>query len=381
MELLAVAWFALMRAGTITEFNKFTNTLYNDLASTIGTVSLSVVTLLVMIDGYRIVTGATTEPAATYVLKWLKVLVLIFAATTSGLKNEDGQNAVVQMSDALGVLIAGENIEFPSPFSYFTGDKDIKVTRNVYEVIGVNMAGISALSALATLVTSGLGSDNEVSKLVTLIFASIGTTLPIMTALMTSLLLELSLKTAVMMAPVCIFAGIFKRTEDWPLTWAKYTLSITIVSAMMAAMSSICVKLMVAYTAGAYVAYMGGQSMLVLSLLSTVIGFLLSMLLVSVPAVAVKAFGGIAEGVASNQLGGDFTGGMYNPENSQGRQAGGSNGPGGAGGQIVILSRDAIGSFRSQEASGGSSSRTTGVGNRPKGFGNRNLRFKNPSDK
>jgi hypothetical protein len=202
--------------------------------------------------------------------------------------------------------------------------------------------------------------------------ASIGSTLPVMTALVTSLMLELGLKIAVMMAPMCIFAGIFKRTEDWPLVWAKYMLGVMLVSALMAAMSAICVSLMLAYTAAAFVAFSAGTSMVVLSLLSTVIGLFLSMLLVSVPAVAVKVFGGIAEGVAGNSLGGDYTGGMYNPEKSQDKQSGS---------QIVVLSREPVGSFRPQETGGGNSPKATGDGNRSKGFGNRNLRFKNASDK
>jgi type IV secretion system protein VirB6 len=296
METLATLWFAAIREGINFYFDTFLiKDVYATVVAVLGGVSLSVLTLLVMIDGYAIMAGKSSDSATALALKWAKITFLVTVSTAAGTFNADIQDFIVKLRDQIGKLVAGGVIADWTNL-------------DIYDVILAKMGIVAAISTLTSIVTSGFGGDHEFSALVTVIFASVGTTAPIMTALMTSLTMELSIKIATMLGPVCIFAGIFKRTEDWPFVWAKYMLGIMLTSAFMALMANIGMGLMAAAAVVLITGYTTGTSLIVLSTFSLLSGLVMSMLMISLPAVAVKVIGGVAEGAAQNALGGGWEG-------------------------------------------------------------------------
>jgi type IV secretion system protein VirB6 len=297
METLATLWFTAIRTGINYYFDTYLiKNVYASVVAVLGGVSLSVLTLLVMIDGYAIMAGKSSESATALALKWAKTIFLLTVATTAGTFNADIQEFIVAVRDQIGKLVAGGDVA------------DWVGVDNIYDMILAKMGIVAAIASLTSLVTSGYGGDHEFSAMVTVIFASVGTTAPIMTALMTSLTMELSIKIATMLGPVCIFAGIFKRTEDWPFVWAKYMLGVMLTSAFMALMANIGMGLMAAAAVVLITGYTTGTSLIVLSTFSLLSGLVMSMLMISLPAVAVKVIGGVADGAAQNALGGGWEG-------------------------------------------------------------------------
>jgi hypothetical protein len=293
MEALAVAYFTAARAIIIIAFNLFTSDVYTNIGLKVLGLAGGVVTILVSFDGYRIATGASSEAVGAYILKYLKIVLLITVATTSTALNMEFQEFVLGIRDEIGRMVAG----------------DAMVSENIYEMIIFKMGLVALISSLTSIVTTGLGGGHEVSMVLTIVASSIGSTLPIMVALVTSLLMEFSLRVAIMFAPICIFAGIFQSTASWPLTWAKYMFGIMLSSALMALMANICIGLMGTYAVSALGAYASGTAFITISMLSAVVGLFMSMLLISIPAVAAKIIGEVSEGAASNKLQGDLTGG------------------------------------------------------------------------
>lgn len=285
MEALAVAWFTALRVALNIGIDKFTATAYDNIATVLAEILVATLTVLVMLDGYQIISGASSRSASAFALKWSKTVVLTTIATSTAVLNGDVQYVVVSIRDIVTRLVTDSEL-------------------NVYAIINTSLAGTSAISSLSTLVTSGLGNDHEVSKLVTVISASVGSTTPILTALTTSYLLEISMKVGVMLAPIFLFAGIFERTADWPLTWAKFLLGTIIASSIMAVMAALCVAVMLTSATTAFAAYAAGQSLIFISVLSLASGLVMSLLLISVPGIAMKVLGMAAEGATSNQLGG-----------------------------------------------------------------------------
>lgn len=298
MDVILVAWFTAVRFVVNTYINDFVADAFTRIAAQVGATSIGVITILIMIEGYGIAVGTSSQPAGAYVLKWLKIVMFTTVATSSGALNDVIQDYIVTVRDYIGFIAADID---PSDNLISTLPNDI------YSVIIYKMAAVSILSSLSTAITSGVGSDYELSAIVTSIASSLGSGLPIITALMTSLSMELSLKFGIMLAPMCIFAGIFERTQDWPFIWAKYMLGVMLTTALMAVMTNVCIAVMLLYVTTSVGAYMlGSVSLVTISTFSAVVGLAMSMLLISVPAVAAKIIGGVAEGAASNQLGGDW---------------------------------------------------------------------------
>lgn len=292
MEVLATGWFTLIRLGVVNYFDVYvTGTIYTKVAALVGGLSLGVVTVLLTIDGYAISMGKSSEPVGGFVLRWLKITLLVALATSAGTLNSEIQAFIVSVRDGIGSLVAG-------------GVISDTLGLNMYEMINAKILVVAAISTFTSIITSGFGGDHEFSTIATIIFASIGTTAPIMTALVTSLTMEMSIKIATMLGPMCIFAGIFKRTEDWPMVWAKYMLGVMLTSAVMALTVNIAMGLMAAASVLLVGSFYTGTSLIVLSTFSLLSGLVMSMLMITLPAVAVKVIGGVAEGAAQNALGG-----------------------------------------------------------------------------
>lgn len=285
MELLAVTWFQTLRVALNLGVDKFTNTAYKNIAFVLADILVATLTILVMLDGYQIIAGVSSRSAGAFVLKWLKIVVLTTIATATAVENDGVQYAVLSISKIVTTLITNTELD-------------------VFTIINASLTAASGISSLSTIVTSGLGNDHEISKLVTVISASVGSTTPILTALATSYVLELTIKIGIMVAPIFLFAGIFERTAEWPLTWAKYLLGSVITSSIMAIMAGLSIGVMVSQTAAAFIAYKTGTSLIFISILSLVNGLFMSVLLISVPSIAMKIMGMAADGAASNQLGG-----------------------------------------------------------------------------
>jgi TrbL/VirB6 plasmid conjugal transfer protein len=282
LSAITVAWFAAMRAMVTSVLTEFTYT-YSNIMLNISYILLPTITAMVSFEGYKIALGQSTEPAGTYMLKWGKIILLSTTATYAGADSESLNNIITQGIEAVSTVLTGH--------------------ADVFKVIDSELLPAVALSMIASSLSSNTGGEDDIGRLVTMVAGNLGALLPIVTALVTSYSLEITLKIGTILSPIFIFAGIFERTADWPFTWAKFMFGIILTSGLMALMGKACLAVSAVTSVTAVAAYFTGTSALFLTMLSAIEGLFLSVLLISLPGVAMKLLGMAAEGAISNQLG------------------------------------------------------------------------------
>ncbi len=280
---VTIAWFAAIRLMVDGMLSNLTSVSENIMFN-ISAILLPTITAMVAFEGFKIITGRSTEPAATYVLKWGKIILLSTTAAYAGTDSESLSGMIAEGIKIVSIVITGQE--------------------DVFKIIDSELIPAVALSIMAASLTSNTGGEDSMGRVVTMVASNLGAVMPIVAALFTSLTLAITLKIGTVLAPIFIFAGIFERTAEWPITWAKFMFGVILTSALMALMCKICLAVAAATSLAAVTAYFTGTSALFLSMLYTMEGLFLSVLLISVPGVAMKLLGMASEGVASNQLGG-----------------------------------------------------------------------------
>lgn len=284
IEALAILWFGTIRTAINLKFETAVDLVYSQLTTLFAAVILPAVTALIMFEGFRIISGKSTDSAAAFAIKWAKIVVLISFGGFVGVENSSVNEFVKSALEVATTTVSGD-------------------TTNIYRTINENLVMTSMLSVLTNIIIADTGSENETSKLVATAAAGLGSVMPIITALFTALLLELTMKLAIALAPIFIFAALFERTADWLFHLAKFMLATAITTAVMAITAKICVFEMVLSSTATLLAYNEGVSVLYMSMLSAINGLCMSLLLIAVPGVVMKVFGMAVDSAMSNQLG------------------------------------------------------------------------------
>ena len=183
--LATVEWFKYLRSTIFIKIVALTDTVYTDLMIFLTALLVPAFTVMILFEGYKIITGQTTEPAATYVLKWLKITILASIATYSGLKNLELQYFISESQSAISVVLTKNTDLFANV------DKRLTTT--------ATLAG-----AITGFVNRTSGGD-QVAKLVTVVAGNAGAVMPIITALATHTALQIFLKVGIMLAPIFVF--------------------------------------------------------------------------------------------------------------------------------------------------------------------------------
>lgn len=284
IEALAITWFTVIRTVIVNKFDTAIESTYSQITTLLVAVIAPTLTALIMFEGFRIISGKSTDSAAAFAIKWTKIVALISFAGFIGVANSSVNEFVKSALELVSTTITGD-------------------TTDVYKMIDTNLKAASMLSVLTNLITADTGAENEASKLVATAAAGLGAVMPIVTALFTALLLELTMKLAIALAPIFIFAALFERTAEWLFTLAKFVLATAITTAVMAIMAKICITEVALTSVAALLAYEEGVSVLYMSMLSAINGLCMSLLLIAVPGVVMKLFGMAADSAMSNQLG------------------------------------------------------------------------------
>jgi type IV secretion system protein VirB6 len=254
------------------------------------------VTLWILVNGYMILTGATREPLAAFLLKAAKVYFWMLLATGAAAFNGDLRQNVTDFRDAAATLVTGSNT-------------------NVWTQMQDSVNQMAAATAIAGVVTGAVGEkgDDGSGRTVAALGQTIAVAAPVMTIGLTAFTLEAAVLIGAALAPLFFFMGIFQRFADWPIAWIKYMMATLISAAVMAALSAWGLGLMVAFMGAAALGYVAGMGMVQISAIMGAGGLLISALMITIPGLVMKVFNMAGNGAARNEIGGGGGGGGGSP--------------------------------------------------------------------
>jgi type IV secretion system protein VirB6 len=309
-----------------TEINNFLRTeidymqwrLLSGAATIIGFVAVSVLTVWIMFQGFRIVTGQSRQPMMVLVGDALRATLIVFVATTAAYSSS---SAYWVLSDGMSSAIA----------SYVTDKSD-----SPFQAIDDNLAQMEVALAIIDSVDTGKESPEQDSKDRNRWFTGIGIAGPSVIAGSMLLLNKIALALFIGFGPFFIMCLLFDQTKQLFSKWLLYGIGTVFSLAVLSVMVGIAMKMMQAITAAfavKYLAAMGGvgdtDGINSMALQQGGVGLLLSTLIVMAPPMAAAFFQGTLGQFASYSSFGNVgsqLGGQDQQAIAQGRQAAMSGG-------------------------------------------------------
>lgn len=247
----------------------------------IGSIALVVLTIWIVIQGYRIVTGQSREPMMALVGDSLQAALVIFLATSMAAGSSQLFWTLTDgMSDAISSLVSGTS----SPF---------KSIDNNLAAMQLSMSTIDALD-------SGGDKATEDAKTRAMWFTGIGVAGPGVVAGAMLLLNKIALALFIGLGPLFIFSLLFRQTRSFFTRWLFYGIGTLFSLGVLTVMVSIAMKMVgavtVAFIAKYYAAMaMGGATtdgINSMALQQGGLGLLLSVLIIMAPPIAAAFFQG-----------------------------------------------------------------------------------------
>ncbi|HEY0198836.1 MAG TPA: type IV secretion system protein [Rhodanobacter sp.] len=248
-------------------------------------IALVLVTLWIMIQGYRIVTGQSREPMMAMVLNAARITVIVTAATSASIFSQPLQTLFAadgngSMGAAISGLVSGES----SPVAQI--DRNMAATQLVLAAIDV------------VQVPSG-DTENAQAKAHAVMLAGFGAASPPMAAGAMLLLYQFTMALFVGLAPLFILCLIFEQTKDLFRKWLMYGIGTLFSIAVLYVVSSIVLKLTENVAAALWTADLinsftgqGAEGFSSRALEEGGIGLLLTVLIISVPPLSATFFQG-----------------------------------------------------------------------------------------
>ncbi|AHX14654.1 type VI secretion protein [Dyella jiangningensis] len=252
------------------------------LTDQITSLCLILVTIWVMIRGYRLVTGASREPPMVLVSHMIKVSLIVFAAKTASLTGSEVYHFL--------------NTTLPQEVNYTIAGS----TSEPINQIDQNLLKISAATSLIDMVQVP-NNDPALAeeKARTSWLATIGIAAPAMTAGALLLMYQIAMALLTGLAPFFILCLIFDASKDLFRRWLMYLLSTLFSLAMLNLVISWVLSLTVAIAEATWttdtLARMTGlssQGFNTMALQQGGIGLLMTVLIVSTPPMAAMLFNG-----------------------------------------------------------------------------------------
>jgi type IV secretion system protein VirB6 len=282
-DLTAYAYYVLVYQYLQTEITNFQSAVLGNLMQWVSGLALVLVTIWIMIQGYRIVSGQSQEPMMGLVIRSARVVVIVTAATTMSIVNADLQtylSATGGLASEISQMVAGND----SPVSQ----------------IDQNMAATQlTMAAIDTVQVSPGDIDTSGEKERAMYMAAFGTASPPMAAGAMLLMYQFAIAMFVGFAPLFIMCLIFDQTKHLFQKWLFSGIATMFSLAMLDVISSIVLKLTLnvagALWASSYINQLTGnqsEGFSNMAMQQGGIGLLMSVLIISVPPMAGMFFGG-----------------------------------------------------------------------------------------
>ena len=200
----------------------------NRVISFVGVIALTMLTLWIMIQGYRIMTGQSREPLLGFVVTAGKAVMIITIATSSALYNDWVVDTIDDFRDEITYLITGS-------------------TQDVYRQVDKNLALTQTmLSTVTTLAKRDEGDNDEAKKAWWI--GAFGGAGPAIVGGMVSLLNEIMLHFAILLGPLFILGLLFEQTKQLFWSWIKSVLGLMLSMGVLAFLSGLVMKICIGYS-------------------------------------------------------------------------------------------------------------------------------------
>jgi len=281
----------------------------------IGYVAVTVLTIWIMFQGFRIVTGQSKQPMMVLVGDSLKATLVVFIATTAAYSSS---SVYWTLSDGMSTAIA----------QYVTGEDGTP-----FQHIDNNLAGMELAMGTIDAIDTGGNQAAQDAKDRDRWFTGIGIAGPSVIAGAMLLLNKIALALFIGFGPIFIMCLLFEPTKPLFNKWLLYGIGTVFSLAVLSVMVTISMKMLAAVTAAFAVKYLlampgvagmsstdGINSM---ALQQGGLGLLLTTMIISAPPMAAAFFQGTL-----GQFNAYSPFGHIKPEPQGGRGGGGYGPPG-----------------------------------------------------
>lgn len=264
------------------KINTFMTTLMTNVMGVVSAVVLVVLTIWIMVQGFRIVTGQSREPMMGFVVNSLRVVFIVGVATSMAVFGSDLHDLVTsELSTDLNQLFTGDNT-------------------TIQQSVDNNLAATAAaMAAIDAVQTAPNDSGNELSKSRAADMAIFGTASPPMAAGAMLLMYNFALALFIGLGPLFILCLIFEKTKSLFQRWLLYGIGTLFSLAMLSFVSGIVLQVTLRAAAALWAtdainALTGATSegLTTQSMEQGGIGLLMTMLIISAPPMAASFFQG-----------------------------------------------------------------------------------------
>jgi type IV secretion system protein VirB6 len=277
-------FYAMISDFIRSEIDNFGFRLLENVSSLVGVAALSVVTIWILFQGFRIISGQSRDSMMAFVLSVARVSLIVAAATSFGVTSGDLHGFITE--DLPAVIT-----------STVTGNQDDTPEQQIDGNLAAMQFAMTSIDAINVVQDPTLDSDKKRA----LLMVGIGTAGPAMIGGAMLLLYKVALALFVGLGPLFILCLIFDQTKSLFNRWLMYGISTMFSLAVLSAMLAIATKLVLgvaasfwalsAVTALAQLSpFALKDGMTTLALQQGGVGLLLTVLLVTTPPMAAQFF-------------------------------------------------------------------------------------------
>jgi type IV secretion system protein VirB6 len=324
-----MVYFALIYNWLHDKIDSFGANLMGAVTNWMTALALILVTIWIMIQGYRLITGQSRESMMGLVTNMVRVVVIVTMATAVGAVGHNLHTLVTtELTTDINQLFTGDDTTLAE-----TIDKNLAYTQ-------------LAMSAINTVQVPPGDTEGTASKARAQAFATFGTASPPMAAAAMLLLYEITLALVIGLAPLFIMCLIFEQTKGLFQKWLLYGIGTLFSMGMLAFISSLVLQLTLRVAAALWtssiinsITGLGAEGFTSQSMQQGGVGLLMTVLIISSPPLAAMFFQGTVGNFMHFSA---FGGGMASRPGPQGQPPGsyghGGHAPSQAGaGQITTL--------------------------------------------
>ena len=279
---MGFVYYVLIYNWLSDKINTFGMNLMRNLMSWASAVALVLVTLWIMIQGYRMITGQSRESLMAMVTNMARIVVIVTAATTMAILGSNLHTLLTtELSTGINQLFTGNN-------------------ETAAQTIDENLAWTQlALASIDAVQIEPGDTDLASTKSRALLMAGFGTASPPMAAGAMLLLYQFTLALFIGLGPLFILCLIFDQTKDLFRRWLLYGIGTVFSMAALSFVSSIVLQLTLRVSYALWTSNLinhvtknGAEGLSSQALQQGGLGLLLTVLIISVPPLAANFFQG-----------------------------------------------------------------------------------------
>lgn len=262
------------------EIGEFAGNLLGRVVTVAGSAALTLLTLWILVQGYRIATGLSREPLMALVGDALKAVLVIGIATGAA---AGGGSTYRILTDGLGDVVT----------QVVTGDEDGGAYEDIDQALAIMQVALQVIDAI----DHGGDLITEQRKSRAMWFAGVGLGGPAIIAASMLLLNKVAIALVVGLGPIFILCLLFRASRQLFSKWLYYGLGTLFSLALLTVMVTLAMDMLIAVGVAFWVAdWLTGapqESLSSMALQQGGLGLILTMLIVSAPPMAAMFFNGV----------------------------------------------------------------------------------------